>query len=189
MSIFDDIGNFFDGGNGGGGNTVDSQINAGITGGYTDASGNWIPLSTPNGSVGPDGQATDVSGGPVYDPTSGVYTQPATQPPFNGTVSINQGGAQVSGGVLDTILNDTLSALAIFRGAKYVPTTAQPVNQYASSINPATGIPYQAGLVNAGSTGASIGATAESFIRNNTGILLIAGAAFLLLQMKPVSRR
>jgi hypothetical protein len=35
-----------------------------------------------------------------------------------------------------------------------------------------------------GSTGANV----ENFIKNNTGLILLAVGAFVLLQMKPISR-
>lgn len=133
---------------------------------------------------------------PSLDPNDPAYigyapvisTQPQPQPPFNGTISINQSGTQVSGGTLNTILNDVLSGLAILNKAPYVPTTAQPRPQqiYSPSLN-AQGQPYNvaANLSQTGSTGAAI----ESFVRNNTGLLLAAGVAFLLLQSKGFSRR
>lgn len=190
MSIFDDIGNFFNGDNPPSGNTIDSVWG----GNQSTATGNVCNPLDPNYDPN-DPSCYSSSSDPNYggdtnvNPT--VYGQPQTQPPFNGTIAVNQGGAQVSGGTLNTILNDVLSGLAILNKRPYVPTTTQPVSPYGSSvsaINPATGIPYQTGLVTGGSAGANIGATLQNFVQNNTGILLIAGAAFLLLQMKPVRR-
>ncbi len=194
MSLFDDLTNLFDSGGNPPGNTVDStwggNLSTAVGNVCNPLSDNYDP-NDPSCYVSPESNDPNV-GSVYYDPSTGnVYTQPQPQQQPS-SVSINQGGVQTSTGILGTISNDILSALAIINKRPYVPTTTQPVTQqYGSlnSINPATGIPYQAGVVNAGGTGATIGATAESFIRNNTGILLLAGAAFLLLQMKPVSRR
>lgn len=158
-------------------NTVDDIFSGNCTQAEYDA----LHGGTPTGGI----PIYDSGSDPNYGGDNNVNYYPTYIPPVDNTTNGNN--------ELNTILDDVLSSLAIFRGAKYVPTTVQPVNQYggyaAGTINPATGIPYTP-LVNTNiGTGANIGATVEDFIKNNTGILLLAGAAFLLLQMKPVSRR
>lgn len=97
-----------------------------------------------------------------------------------------QDGVTVSQGqtTLDKILATSLTLAAIVRNRDYIPTTQQPQQQPI----------YYPQAVAANNTVATenvtgIGNQIESLIQNNKGLILVAGAAFLLLQMKPLSRR
>ena len=96
---------------------------------------------------------------------------PSTMPDTS-KIDINKGGVIVKGNIttLDKILGTITSIWALERGAGYVPTTHQPAQQP---------IIYNPQPLNGGGYG-STGGNIEGFIRNNTGLLLIAGIGVVL---------
>ncbi len=97
-----------------------------------------------------------------------------------------QNGVTVSQGqtTLDKILNTSLTLAAIVRNRDYIPTTQQPQQQPV--YYPQTVVNENA-VATENVTG--VGNQIESLIQNNKGLIIVAGVAFLLLQMKPLSRR
>lgn len=96
-----------------------------------------------------------------------------------------QDGVTVSQGqtTLDKILATSLTLAAIVRNRDYIPTTQQPQQPiYYPQV-----VTNENAVATENNTG--IGNQIESLIQNNKGLILVAGAAFLLLQMKPLSRR
>jgi hypothetical protein len=80
---------------------------------------------------------------------------------------------------LDKILSTTLSLFALHKQAPYVPTTTQPAqptyNPYPTNYDP-----NQVAI--GGGAGATLGASLESFVANNTGILLVGVVAAVLFK-------
>lgn len=102
-------------------------------------------------------------------------------------VNVNNGNVTYSSGqtTLDKILATVLSAAALAKGAGYVPTTTIPQNQVDYSQYQQQYPQYnQVATENTG-TGAQI----ESLIQNNKGLIIVAGVAFVLLQMNPLGRK
>jgi hypothetical protein len=86
--------------------------------------------------------------------------------------------AQTGQTTLDKLLAALTTNLALIKGSAYIPTTQQPVQQpiYNPYVNP-----YPTGN-NTSGTGATFGDSIEQFVTNNTGLILIGGAAFLLFK-------
>ena len=99
----------------------------------------------------------------------------ATTP--GGVVRVNQGQT-----TLDKILQTALQSVALLRGAQYIPTEEVPAGlygpQYSQSPYP---YPYPTQPISDGSTGATFGASIESFLRNNTGLIAIGLIGYMLL--------
>jgi len=147
------------------------------------------------------GTAWDIYGFPYYNPATGLPCNPQSNPDIQGSVvtypikiNTNTGGAGgITGGqtTLDKLLATLTSIYALNQKAPYVPTTAQPVQPNygygGQGGNDALLLALAQGR-NTG-TGATFGASIESLIQNNKGILLIGGVMIVLLFMKPPSRR
>lgn len=74
----------------------------------------------------------------------------------------------------DKILSTFLSSFALAKGAGYVPTTTQPQQQ----------IPYFPPAIdnsNYGGAGATLGASLQNFVTNNTGVIAVAVVGYVLL--------
>jgi hypothetical protein len=112
----------------------------------------------------------------------------------NVKIQTNTGGIAINTGqtTLDKILSAISSNLATIYGRSYVPTTVIPTSANQSTgglnnqqtYNPNLLLQAQLLQQQQGSTGANV----ENFIKNNTGLILLAVGAFVLLQMKPISR-
>lgn len=100
-------------------------------------------------------------------------TQPATN------VKITTPSMQSGQTTLDKILGTFLSFTALQKGAGYVPTTTQPVNQYQTT--PQDYYANQLALQQAGA-GATVGARLEQFVTDNVGIIAIGAIAFVLFK-------
>lgn len=149
------------------------------------------------------GTVWDIQGYPYYDTVTGLpcningNSYPDIAPnitPYPIKINTNTGGAGgITGGqtTLDKLLATLTSIYALNQRAPYVPTTAQPAQQsyYGGGQfdNNAALLALAQGR-NSG-TGASLGASIESLIQNNKGILLIGGIMVVLLFVKPPTRR
>lgn len=89
----------------------------------------------------------------------------------NGTPQVSVGGT-----TLDKLLAALTTNLALIKGANYIPTTQQPQQQQYYAQNPYAVNPYADN-----NTGGKLGAGLETFITENTGVLLIAGIGVVLL--------
>ena len=127
------------------------------------------------------------SGGSVW----GVGGSGGSLPSGNIKINSNQGGVNVTQGqtTLDKALNTVLSLAAIVRGRDYIPTTEQPQNNggYYNANQGYTAEQIYALQNQNNNTGT--GQQIENLIQNNKGLIIAAGVAFLLLQMKPLSRK
>lgn len=130
--------------------------------------GGW--MNTPTRNPFELGTNFPTTGG--YNPNSTIPIRVSTLP--NGTPQVSAGGT-----TLDKLLAALTTNLALIKGAGYIPTTQQPQQQYYD--NPYAVNPYQ-NSIGGGSTGASFGAGIESFIANNTGLLLIGVVALVLFK-------
>ena len=113
-------------------------------------------------------------------------TTRAASLPTTPKIYSTQDGVTVSQGqtTLDKILNTSLTLAAIVRNRDYIPTTQQPQQQpvyYPQTVTNENTVATE------NVTG--VGNQIESLIQNNKGLIIVAGVAFLLLQMKPLSRR
>lgn len=123
----------------------------------------------------------DVYGDPCYY-VGGSWDYGTPPKIYNPNVTVTPQGVQVNTTPLDKILNSTLSFLALLKGAKGIPTTTsvyppQPVY----NPTPLGQLPYN------NSGGNTLGGV-EQWLKNNTGVALMAGAAIVLFYMKPPSR-
>ena len=125
----------------------------------------------------------DYTTGAVIPCPERITTRAATVQP---KIYSTQDGVTVSQGqtTLDKILNTSLTLAAIVRNRDYIPTTQQPQQQPV--YYPQTVVNENA-VATENVTG--VGNQIESVIQNNKGLIIVAGVAFLLLQMKPLSRR
>ena len=120
--------------------------------------------------------------GTVIPCSERITTRAAGTPKIYST----QNGVTVSQGqtTLDKILTTSLTLAAIVRNRDYIPTTQQPQQQpvyYPQTVTNENTVATE------NVTG--VGNQIESLIQNNKGLIIVAGVAFLLLQMKPLSRR
>lgn len=98
----------------------------------------------------------------------------------NGNVTYQTGQT-----TLDKILATILSTAALAKGAAYVPTTTMPQNQQIDYSQYQQQAYNQVATEQTTGTGAQI----EKVIQENKGLILLAAGAFVLLQMKPLSRK
>jgi len=117
---------------------------------------------------------------PSYNPNVSVQTNPNTGQVM---VSQNAGNPQIQ-----QWIDAALSGLALFRNAPYVPTTTQPAAINSQGSYQQTLTPEQLAALY-GNNQNNFGGQLQSFIQNNTGVVLLAGVGLVLFLMKPPSRR
>lgn len=120
----------------------------------------------------------------IFGVPSTTPTQPKITTLPNGQVMVNSGQT-----TFDKVLATILAGAAIIKNRPYIPTTQHPVSE-----NAGMSAEYYAALMAANQRNLAVdtestGANIENFIKNNTGLLLALGGAFVLLQMRPVGRR
>lgn len=123
---------------------------------------------------------TSIGVTPTLTPAPSVNTVPPIISP-----SMTTGGVLIQSGQswLEDVLNTILGVTAVSHGATHIPSTAHTVSQpqpqivYQPSNQGASAIP-----TGDGSTGGKLGSSIESFIANNTGILLIAIVGIVLFK-------
>ncbi len=138
----------------------------------------------------------DASGGCFYqDPDTGDNISVACPSGGGGTptvytpsISVNPGGFQVNQTPLDKILSSILSFSAIAKGAAYVPTTTQPVNNTLDpNVAAIAALQRQSGGI--GITGGSnISGQLQSILQKNPGTVALALGGLILFMMRPPSR-
>lgn len=115
---------------------------------------------------------------PIYTQPP-VYQNPST-PVYNPATVITGGGTQINITPLDKILASILSGMAIIKNRPYVPTGIQPEtgvsNDTLSLLLARQGNQY------AGDGTAS--GKVETWVKNNTGVVLIGGAVVVAYLMK-----
>lgn len=140
-----------------------------------------ISVSSGNPSLGQTPTGLQI---PNWNPM--VFNIP-TWNPNNSGVKINSNvdgvGVSTNQTTLDKTLNWITQLFAIQKGAAYIPTTQQPQQQpsviYQQYPN------QNLGQFQDNSTGGNI----ESFIKNNTGLLLLVGLGAVLLFKDSPSKR
>lgn len=129
----------------------------------------------------------------VFKPTTVDFGTPSYNPIFTNpignqtipNVTATGAGVQINNTTLDKTLNAILSGLALVKGANQIPTTL-PASGGSYSIDP-----YQQALMNQSyqqQDGTAAGKV-ENWVKQNTGVVLIGGAIFVALMMKPPTRR
>lgn len=118
----------------------------------------------------------------MFTPTNSFY--PGTLGDIN--INTTPGGViRTSGGqtTLDKIFATALQSLALLRGSPYVPTEEVPAGLYQQQQQQYP-IQYQQNpyIPPTNGTGATFGASLESFVTNNTGLILIGVVAIVLFQ-------
>jgi len=132
----------------------------------------WQPNPNPVTGYNPYNPNT-----PAYNPNSPmtVNTNPVT-----GQIEISQNPDR-----LQQWINAGLSSLALIRNASTVPTTT-PASGYSNNgqydAQTLALLQQQQLLAQQGGTGASFGAGIESFVKNNTGLLLVGVIALVLFK-------
>lgn len=122
----------------------------------------------------------------IYFPTN------PTETPANNSgntsipnILITGGGSTAQTGVFSQTLQAILSGIALFQHAPYIPTGVQPQQQpqiiYANTGN--------AGAGNYAAGGNNTLGKVEAWLKNNTGVALMGGAAVVLYFMSPKTRR